>query len=151
MLHHSRLPLSYHPKGNPSEWPRGGLVPTGLKQCPCLPHGLDPLLSTHLYNPPCKQSVEDVDLSLLDGTDPYDLFRPDGAKRFGPKLTNALADARREGHEEGRQEAFQYNIVSRMLAKGMDWEVIEEYTSVDEARYRELARYMADIKDSDSN
>ena len=99
----------------------------------------------------CKQSFEDVDLSLLDGTDPYDLFRPDGAKRFGPKLTNALKDAWREGWEEGRHEAFQYNIVSRMLAKGMDWEVIEEYTSVDEARYRELARYMADIKDSDSN
>ena len=50
--HHSRLPLSYHPQGKPSGWSRGGTVSTGLKQCPCLPHGLDPLLSTHLYKPP---------------------------------------------------------------------------------------------------
>ena len=99
----------------------------------------------------CKQSFEDVDLSLLEGTDPYDLFRPDGAKRFGPKLRNALANARREGFEQGKREAILYNIVSRMLAKGMDWEVIEECTSMDEARYRELAHYMGDIKDPDSN
>ena len=107
----------------------------------------------------CKQSVEDVDLSLLEGTNLYDLFQPDGAKRFGPKLRNALANARREGREEGRREGFEqgkreailYNIVSWMLDQDMDWEVMEEYISVDEARYRELARYMGDIKDPDSN
>lgn len=99
----------------------------------------------------CKQSFEDVDLSLLEGTNLYDLFRPDGAKRFGPKLRNALANARREGREEGRHMAYLYSTVSRMLAEGMDWQVIERITSVDEARYRELARCMADTKDPDSS
>ena len=103
-----------------------------------------------------KQAWGDVDLSLLDGMNPYDLFLKDPSKRkFGPKLTKALEDARREGFEEGwregfargRREATMYNIVSKMLAKGADWQVIEEFTSVDEARYRELARDVACIKD----
>ena len=97
-----------------------------------------------------KQALGDVDLSLLDGMNPYDLFLKDEAnKKFGPKLTNALEDARREGIEQGieqgRRAAHQslYRTVSRMLAKGMDWVAIEEYTSVDETRYRELARDVA--------
>ena len=86
-----------------------------------------------------KQAVGDVDLSLLDGTNPYDLFLLDGAKqKFGPKLTNALEDARREGIERGTNQS-EYAIVSRMLDQGMDWQVIEQLTGVDEARYRELA------------
>ena len=126
-----------------------------------------------------KQAVGDIDLSLLDGTNPYDMFLRDGVEqKFGPKLTNALEDARSEGIEEGkelgrsegveegkalgrsegveegmelgrREGANQslYNTVSTMLAKGADWEVIEAFTSVDEARYRELAREVACIKD----
>ena len=86
-----------------------------------------------------KQAVGDIDLSLLDGTNPYDLFLLDGAKqKFGPKLTNALEDARREGIERGTNQS-EYAIVSRMLDQGMDWQVIEQLTGVDEARYRELA------------
>ena len=82
-----------------------------------------------------KQVVGDIDLSLLDGTNPYDLFLLDGAKqKFGPKLTNALEDARREGINQS-----EYAIVSRMLGQGMDWQVIEQLTGVDEVRYRELA------------
>ncbi len=83
-----------------------------------------------------KQAVGDIDLSLLDGTNPYDLFLLDRAKqKFGPKLTDALEDARREGVEQGIG-----TVVSRMLDQGMDWQVIEQLTGVDEARYRELAR-----------
>jgi hypothetical protein len=83
-----------------------------------------------------KQAVGDIDLSLLDGTNPYDLFLLDGARRkFGPKLTNALEDSRREGIEQGIN-----TVVSRMLDQGMDWQVIEQLTGVDEARYRESAR-----------
>lgn len=89
-----------------------------------------------------KQAVGDVDLSLLDGTNPYDLFLLDGAKqKLGPKLTNALADAREEGRREANQSL--YNTVSWMLAEGMDWKAIERITSVDEARYRDLARDVA--------
>ena len=91
-----------------------------------------------------KQAVGDIDLSLLDGTNPYDLFLLDGAKRkFGPKLTNALEDSRREGLEQGLEQGIEQGInavVSRMLDQGMDWQVIEQLTGVDEARYRESAR-----------
>ena len=71
-----------------------------------------------------KQVVGDIDLSLLDGA----------KQKFGPKLTNALEDARREGINQS-----EYAIVSRMLDQGMDWQIIEQLTGVDEARYRELA------------
>ena len=82
---------------------------------------------------------DDVDLSLLDGMNPYDLFlKKEANQKFGPKLTNALADARSEGISQN-----QYETVSKMLAKGMDWQLIEEVTSVDEARYRDLARKVA--------
>ncbi len=89
-----------------------------------------------------KQAVGDIDLSLLDGTNPYDLFLLDRAKqKFGPKLTDALEDARREGIEQGVEQGIEQGIgtvVSRMLDQGMDWQVIEQLTGVDEARYREL-------------
>ena len=90
-----------------------------------------------------KQAFEDIDITLLDGTNPYDLFRPDGAKRFGPKLKKALEDARREGIKQGIKQGIEQRIntvVSRMLDQGMDWQVIEQLTGVDEARYREPAR-----------
>ena len=99
-----------------------------------------------------KQAVGDIDLSLLDGTNPYDLFLLDRAKqKFGPKLTDALEGARREGVEQGIEQGLEQGleqgieqgigtIVSRMLDQGMDWQVIEQLTGVDEARYRELAR-----------
>ena len=95
-----------------------------------------------------KQAVGDIDLSLLDGTNPYDLFLLDRAKqKFGPKLTDALEGARREGVEQGLEQGLEQGIgqgigtvVSRMLDQGMDWQVIEQLTGVDEARYRELAR-----------
>ena len=91
-----------------------------------------------------KQAVGDIDLSLLDGTNPYDLFLLDRAKqKFGPKLTDALEDARREGIEQGVEQGIEQGIgtvVSRMLDQGMDWQVIEQLTGVDEARYRELTR-----------
>ena len=91
---------------------------------------------------------------------PYDLFLKDPSKRkFGPKLTKALEDARREGcaegwHEgfaRGKREATRYNIVSGLPAKGMDRQVVKQITSMDEAQYREPARYLARIKDSDSD
>ena len=56
-----------------------------------------------------KQAVGDIDLSLLDGTNPYDLFLLDRAKqKFGPKLTDALEDARREGVEQGIGQGIEF-------------------------------------------
>ena len=90
-----------------------------------------------------KQAVGDIDLSLLDGTNPYDLFLLDRAKqKFGPKLTDALEGARREGVEQGIEQGIG-TVVSRMLDQGMDWQVIEQLTGVDEARYRELTQSTA--------
>ena len=98
-----------------------------------------------------KQAVGDVDLSLLDGTNPYDLFLLDGAKRkLGPKLTNALEDSRREGIKQGIEQGIN-TVVSRMLDQGMDWQVIKQLTGVDEARYREPARPTANGANGASN